>query len=478
MSPSVEPFNEDKYKALMDGLEATEINLKTIKANSYDFRIESEYYRKHYISLQNKLNDIGAIELKVGHDAYITDGTHYTPNYVEKGVPFLSAINVQDNYLDVDSGYKYITPKQHSELCKRVHPRSGDILLRKVGVGMRKACVVPESAFDFSIFVSVALIRSKVNPYYLSAYINSKYGQLQLLRFNKGISQPDLHLEDIDRLLVPEFSESFVSEVEKIIKTANEDLEKSRTLYKAATHKLEVLFDLKCIINNNCSTKMLCSSLNLSGRLDAEYYQSKYDDIIKVLKTNDTVNSLCDIYDANFSPEENSYYQYIELANVGANGSISNVQRIIGAELPNRARRIVKKGQVIISSIEGSLQSCAYITDEYDGALCSTGFYVLESKCINSETLLVLFKSEAIQALLKQRCSGTILTGISKDEFLSLPLPKIDDDVQKEIAVLVQNSFTLRKKSKKMLNNAVKAIEIAIEKNEQAAVAWLDEQSK
>ena len=99
-------------------------------------------------------------------------------------------------------------------------------------------------------------------------------------------------------------------------------------------------------------------------------------------------------------------------------------------DLPTRARRKVKRGQAIVSSIEGSLQSCALITDEYDNALCSTGFYVVDSAKINPETLLVLFKSEPMQALMKQRCSGTILTAISKDEFLSMPLPLIADDVQ------------------------------------------------
>ena len=124
-------------------------------------------------------------------------------------------------------------------------------------------------------------------------------------------------------------------------------------------------------------------------------------------------------------------------------------------------------------SVEGSLQSCALITDEYDGALCSTGFYVLDSDCINSETLLVLFKSEPIQALMKQRCSGTILTAISKDELLSMPLPMIDGDIQKEIAVKVQEAFTLRKQSKQLLEYAKQAVEMAIEQGEDVVFACL-----
>ena len=55
-----------------------------------------------------------------------------------------------------------------------------------------------------------------------------------------------------------------------------------------------------------------------------------------------------------------------------------------GAELPTRARRVVKSGQILVASVEGSMQSCALITDEYDGALCSTGFYVLDSDKMNA----------------------------------------------------------------------------------------------
>ena len=115
--------------------------------------------------------------------------------------------------------------------------------------------------------------------------------------------------------------------------------------------------------------------------------------------------------------------------------------------MPTRARRIVHTGNIIISSVEGSLQSCALIPDSFDGALCSTGFYVLDSEKINSETLLVLFKSAPIQALLKQQCTGTILTAFSKDGLLSIPIPKIDSDLQDKIRDGVKESFALRQKS-------------------------------
>ena len=131
--------------------------------------------------------------------------------------------------------------------------------------------------------------------------------------------------------------------------------------------------------------------------------------------------------------------------------------------MPTRARRLVHQGDVIVSSIEGSLDSCALVTEDYDAALCSTGFYVLRSSKLNPETLLTLFKSLPIQQLMKKGCSGTILTAISKPELEKLPVPIIRQEVQEEIAQHVQRSFVLRKEAMQLLENAKRTVETAIE---------------
>jgi type I restriction enzyme M protein len=181
----------------------------------------------------------------------------------------------------------------------------------------------------------------------------------------------------------------------------------------------------------------------------------------------------CNLKDSNYTPKENKEYQYIELANINKSGGITDCTIAIGAELPSRARRKVKIGDVLISSIEGSLSSCAVVTKEFDKALCSTGFYIIDSSKINSETLLVLFKSELMQNILKQSCSGTILTAINKTEFSKLPIPIIDIKTQTQIANLIQQSFTLKAQSEALLTTAKRAVELAIETNEQTALDFI-----
>jgi len=55
---------------------------------------------------------------------------------------------------------------------------------------------------------------------------------------------------------------------------------------------------------------------------------------------------------------------------------------------------LVRTGDVLISSLEGSIEKCAVITEEFEGAICSTGFFVLRSEDISPYYLLLLLKSE------------------------------------------------------------------------------------
>ncbi|MDR1617117.1 MAG: hypothetical protein LBR98_08930, partial [Syntrophomonadaceae bacterium] len=78
--------------------------------------------------------------------------------------------------------------------------------------------------------------------------------------------------------------------------------------------------------------------------------------------------------------------------------------------------------------------------------------------------LLVLFKSELLQNILKQNCSGTILTAINKIEFQNIPVPLIENGVQHQIAALIEKSFYLCGESKRLLEEAKDMVEREIER--------------
>lgn len=76
--------------------------------------------------------------------------------------------------------------------------------------------------------------------------------------------------------------------------------------------------------------------------------------------------------------------------------------------------------------------------------------------------MLVLFKCEFFQEYLKKFPSGTILTAISKDVLQNILIPKIATATQEQIILKIQKSFTLRAKSKDLLQNAKAKVEQVI----------------
>lgn len=318
--------------------------------------------------------------------------------------------------------------------------------------------------------------KESILPEYLCAYLNCKYGEWDIKRrARQSINQTNVNPEEVKEIEIPILKIDVQRKIQDCFTRANSLRVLSKTIYSETELILheELDIDSSAMVSTTITQKRFSDFVN-SGRLDAEYYQPKYDHITKKISQyplgQDNIRNLFILRDRNTVPDNDIQYKYIELSNIGANGEITGCTYEYGANLPSRARRIVHTGDIIVSSIEGSLQSCAIVTNEYDGALCSTGFYVLTPRIINSETSLVLFKSAMIQALLKRACTGTILTAINKEEFVNISLPLIDNDTQNSIAVIIKRSTSLRQESKRLLNLAKTAVETAIEQGENAAM--------
>ena len=311
-----------------------------------------------------------------------------------------------------------------------------------------------------------------------------------MFRNQTGMVQQGLPLDKVRSIPVPMLSPDFQSQIEQIVKSAHAKLAESKSLYAQAEEillselglkdwqpkNLSVVEPVETTANGHfdklndrvCYSVKSFSDFAKSGRLDAEYYQPKYDEIEEKIKSykggSDFISKVVELRNGNFNPQGKSLYKYIELADIGASGEVTGCTEDLGGNLPSRARRIVHTGDVLISSIEGSLQSCAIVGKEYNDALCSTGFYVVSPKLLNAESLLIVLKSSVMQSLLKKGCSGTILTAIPKEEFLNLPIPLLPESTQSLIAEKIQKSFDLRKQSKELLENAKRMVEEEIKK--------------
>ncbi|MZR29626.1 restriction endonuclease subunit S [Sneathiella litorea] len=132
----------------------------------------------------------------------ITDGTHQTPKYYDNGFIFLSSKNVKEGVIDWDN-IRYIDEVQHVNMQRRLAPRINDILLRKNGAGYGKAAIVDKDVI-FDVYVSLAVLRPLefILPRYLLHFINSPFAMQQFNSRIKGTGVPNLHLEEIQAVIV------------------------------------------------------------------------------------------------------------------------------------------------------------------------------------------------------------------------------------------------------------------------------------
>ncbi|EIM3695890.1 restriction endonuclease subunit S [Campylobacter coli] len=463
-------------------LEVSVLKLSEAQKDNESKRIDSEYFKKEYLENEAIIKIKDNYAFLENFIVKMTGGaTPLGADYPDKGIPFLRVQNIMQNYFNVED-IVYIS-QQDDEYLKRSRLKFNDVLLTITGISYGKSAVVERDLVGANINQhSVKIEVKNINPYFLSTFLNSKFGKLQSDKKITGVTRPALDYQSIKKFLIPIFPMEFQLEIQNLVKDSHKALEESKELYKKAEetlylelgldpkNPLQSLLDSKTNIptnSPNISIRTLKESFLKTGRLDSEYYQSKYEDIEKFIKSYpngyDSFSNIINNKDTNFTPKNNENYSYIELANIGNNGNISEPISDLGKNLPTRARRIVSKGDVIISSIEGSLSSCALITQEFDKHLVSTGFFVLNSKLLNGETLLVMFKSQIFQEYLKKFPSGTILCAINKEELSKILIPKIDPTTQEKIAKYIQESFNLRKKSKQLLDNAKNKVEEQIQ---------------
>ena len=191
-----------------------------------------------------KKTEIGEIpeEWEVVKFKEITDilrcGVASTPTYVENGIPFLSAQNVNNEKLSLHK-YNFISEDYHKQLTKNDKPQKGDILYSRVGANYGIAAVV-DIDFEFSVYVSLTLIRmkseydSRFYKYLLNSTIIRKQADIGVFQ---GGGVPNLNVKVVEKFNVVVPSKYEQTRIATILSEVDEKIEE----YENKKQKLEEL---------------------------------------------------------------------------------------------------------------------------------------------------------------------------------------------------------------------------------------------
>ena len=201
----LEEIKKEKAKLIKEGKIKKEKPLPEITEDEIPFDIPENWCWCRLGEIVNKL----------------TDGTHRTPKYVEKGIPFLSVKNLSSGKMDFDNT-KFITPEEHKELYARCNPEKGDMLLTKVGT--TGIPVINDSDIEFSLFVSVALMKFNHNlldEKFFLYLLQSPLVQDQAKENTRGVGNKNWVMDAIANtmLVLPPFAEQkrIAATIEKML---------------------------------------------------------------------------------------------------------------------------------------------------------------------------------------------------------------------------------------------------------------------
>lgn len=468
-------FDAVKYRRLSEELECTEKFL-SICATNKDFRLDSDFCIrepfKNEILTYRKIGDC-----LVG----VQYGISIEMN--EDGVGFpIYRMNEIHNQL-CDTCVKKFADISRADF-EKFRLNDGDVLFNRTNsyqfVG--RTGIYYAAGNDGKTFASylVRLVCDErfILPEYLTAYLNTKYGVADIKRrARQSINQTNVNPEEVKEIELPMLSQDFQARIRKNFRRAYEVLIFADKHYRAAEKILSRALDLDDFTpsKENVAIKSLSASFGTSGRLDAEFYQPKYDDIeSKLAELSDgqhvkdffkLVKTVCD--------RRADFYNYVEIGDVNVSNGVASANFVATYELPDNAKIMTQSGDVLVSKVRPNRGAVAVLHE--DNLLVSGAFAVLRSRRkFSVEVMQVLLRTKIYRELMLKFNVGTSYPVIKDEDVLNLPLPVVAVDLQEKIAAQVAESFRLRDESEKLLSRAKQAVELAIERDEDIALKFLD----
>lgn len=462
------------------------VNYKETFTAYNDYRLDADYYHSDFIHLINSISKKYIITLN-DNNFYITDGEHGSPCWdVNTNIKYITAENIKPNYIE-ENDFKTISIEQ-DERNKRSRLRQNDILIYSVGVFAGYAALAEPHLFPANIPRSVAIIRlkkyDKLIPEYVCVFINSKYGQFQTKRLQAGNAQPMLALEKISKLRIVCLNIEFQKIIKRIYNKSYELRRYTTDLYQQSLFILNKELDIENWIPQHklWSVKNYSDAKN-ANRLDAEYFQPKYDEIINIL----TKNGYTRLID-NFDIVRNSGLEYHEDGKFGVIKTKQIKDKFIDFNVESKTNLyednvIVKNKDVIFASMGvGSLgKANIYYNFENNNKFVIDSTLKIFRKKINGsispELLETYLHTQIAQELIYQNVVGSSgIISVYESYLQELPIPIINSSMEQKIVENIKTAHLLNYQSKQLLEIAKRGVEIAIEQDEDIATNWINQE--
>ena len=352
--------------------------------------------------------------------------------FEESGLQIIQTRNITKGKLDFDN-MKFISLNDYKKYKEKHQPLFGDILLSNIGT-IGKSIVVDEysSKIDFLIHWNIFKISPKkdlILPLYLKLCLDKLDRDDYYKKFQTGGTLSFITKKVLVDIKIPlpsiEVQEEIVSELEqyqKIIDGSNQVVDN----YKPIIH-IDPLWEIK--------------------------------ELSKLVSVNNESGNPLELFGE-------GTFTYIDISSVESKTGKINLENIISTnDAPSRARRIIKKGDLIISSVRPNLKSFGYIDFNPIKTISSTGFMVVTpSTKIEGLFLYHLFFNDFLQNQMISKMEKGAYPSINQTDFNKLEIPVPPLEIQQSIVERIESERHIIEGNKKLIEIYTQKIQDRINK--------------
>jgi type I restriction enzyme S subunit len=363
---------------------------------------------------------------KIKHLFSIVSGS--TPDsdneeYWDGDIPWITPADMSD-FGVINRGERSITKKGYNACGATLLPLNSIVLSTRAPIG--------KINITESVLCTNQGCKSLVNT-----HINTRYyyyllfaGQEELIKQGRGTTFLELGITDLGniRTILPPLPRQQV-----IASFLDAQCEKIDGIITAMEQQIEVLKQYKTSLITETVTKgldksapMKDSGIEWIGKIPAHW---KIEPVKYNLKSNEKT--------LKETTESDYIMRYVDISSVNFDNGITAYEEISFENAPSRARRIVKKGDTIISTVRTYLKAIARISDDKD-VIVSTGFAVLSPRGNDPAFIEYFCKSDGFCSEIEKFSYGIAYPAINESVLINIKMlvPPISE--QKVIAAYLE----------------------------------------
>ena len=429
-------------------------------------RIDAEYYQPKYLRMV--ANILNKTQMQIKDVATLEKRKFNSNNEGEFDYIEISEISLSDG------SYKPVRmPNKNAPSRAQRKLEPNDVIISTVRP-IRNAVSLINKVDNVPLVCSsgfAVLKSSKLLSEYLFVWLKSKYTCALLDRLTTATMYPAVSDKDILTFPIPILSTEMQLEIQNLILKSKQLQKQSLSFYSQAKSLLLDELGIKDIdLSHEPCYEVNSADTITANRIDAEYYQPKYEKVIEAIKRYPCtpIGNMFRLVKG-VEPGSSVYYDkgkpFIRVSNLNKFEINNDNQQYLPEKNYSELKANYQplKSEILLS--KDATPGIAYhLKDQIDGIISSGILRLQALSNIKREYICLVINSIVGQSQIERDSGGSVINHWKPSQVQETLIPVLPDKIQEKIELLCLESQSARRTAKGLLEEAKRKVEEMIEK--------------